>query len=173
MKTTNLALVLVLVSGFAYSQAASGFEVKGTKQGPPPSTPSQYRLSLVRWYMTFDSPMKGGDARLSGMGDEAAADVLTILSTSPPLTAAQTQTALDIVHKAFADPGAILAGTNRKPVAALALLQKFQATATDQLVKERIATETNYLNAVPQVIPPITYSGPIGPPPPPHTIVVN
>ena len=101
-------------------------------------------------------PDEGGDETLAGMGEEAAADILKILPTRPLLSAAETQTALDIVHKAFARPRFIQNAANRKPVAALALLQKFQATAVDQLVKERIAAETNFLNAVPQTFPPET-----------------
>jgi hypothetical protein len=146
-----------------------------TPEGPPVSfSPGQkFRYSTVQAYMRLPSPLQRGDQILAGMGDEAAADIVKILGTSSSLTAEETLTVLDIVHKAFMVPRAIQNVADRKPVAALALLQKFQSTAVDQLVKERIATETNYLNAVPQVIPPITYSGPIGPPPPPHTIVVN
>jgi hypothetical protein len=114
--------------------------------------------------MTFNSPLQGGKMTLAGMGDEAAFDIYTLMVNSPPMTAAQTLTALDIIHKAFARPVAIQYGLT-KPTNSLALLKIFQATAVDQAVKERIATETNFLNAVPEKIvppPPAVY-----PPPPP------
>jgi hypothetical protein len=48
---------------------------------------------------------------------------------------------------------------NIKPTSSLALLQKFQAIAVDEAVKERIAIETNFVNAVPQTLPPLTLQG--------------
>ncbi len=109
------------------------------------------------------------------MGDEAARDVLMILSTVPPLSAGQMQTAMDIVHKSFMSPRAVTNVADLKPTASLALLQKFQATATDQLVKERIAAENNFLNAVPQALPPLTLPAnvPEGPNPFPGTQVTR
>jgi hypothetical protein len=110
------------------------------------------------------SGLKGGDETLAAFGDQTAFFIYTVMVSSPPLSAAQTLTALDIIHKSFARPSAIQGG-DRKPVASLALLKIFQATAVDQMVKERVAAETNYLNTLPATID----SAPIGVPgqPPP------
>ena len=128
------------------------------------STGAEYRLSVIQWYMTFSSPLQIGDITLAGMGDEAAFDIYTLMANSQPMTAAQTLTALDIIHKAFAKPTAIQYGLT-KPTNSLALLKMFEAAAVDQAVKERVATETNFLHAVPATVvppPPGNY-----PPPPP------
>jgi hypothetical protein len=102
------------------------------------------------------------------MGDEAAFHIFTFLGTSSPLTAAQTLTALDILHNAFAMPNAILNPSDRKPVQSLVVLKMLQATAVDQIVKERIAIETTFLMNVPtEVLPPPM--GVPGPPPAPGT----
>jgi hypothetical protein len=143
--------------------------------GPPPpaafSEAQKGRYGAIQWCLTFPSPLKPGDQLLVNMGDEAAADLLIILGASPTLSGAQMLTAMDIIHKSFMHPYAIKdAGTiqnpvtiqnvaNRKPTSSLALLQKFQASAVDEAVKERIAIETNFVNAVPQTLPPLTLQG--------------
>jgi hypothetical protein len=135
------------------------------KRAPDSFSPGQqHRYYTVKAYMGFPSPLRLGDQLLAGMGDEAAADVLLILSTRSPLSASEMQTAMDIVHKSFLRPRAIQSVADRKPTASLALLQKFQATAVDQLVKERIAAEKNFLDAVPQTFPPLTLPADLGTP---------
>jgi len=166
MKASCLGIALTAASLNVGAQSET--PAKGpTFTSPPPmaSTPAQYRLSLVQWYMTFESPLQLGAGRLAGMGDEAAFDIYTLMANSgSPMTAAQTLTALDIIHKAFARPLAIQNG-HTKPTNSLALLKMFQATAVDQAVKERVATETNFLNAVPEKIVPPPPA--VHPPPPP------
>jgi hypothetical protein len=143
------------------------------QQGPRPfaNAAQQARFAIVRGYMRRSSPLQIGNQYLAGLGDEAAFFIYN-LGIYSPLSAAQTLTALDIIHKSFADPLAIRNGEDRKPLKSLALLKLFQATAGDETVKERIVVETNFLNAVPQnpVAPPI---GIIGPPPAPGTTPFN
>jgi len=105
--------------------------------------------------------LKGGDQTLAGEGDEAAFFIYTLMINRTPLTAEETLTALDIILKSFARPIAIQNG-HTKPVNSLALLKLLQTTAVDQMVKERIAAETNFLNAVPKKIiaPPMGVPGP-------------
>lgn len=126
----------------------------------------QARFFRVCAYLRFSSPLQGGDQTLAGEGDGAAFFIYTLMVNRSPLSAAETLTALDIIHKSFGDPLAIQNGQDRKPVKSLALLKLFQSTAIDQTVKERIAAETNFLNAVPQniVAPPMGVPGP----PPAH-----
>jgi hypothetical protein len=101
------------------------------------------------------------------LGDQAAFFIYTVMINRPPLSAGETLTALDIIHKSFGNLLAVQAG-DRKPTNSLALLKLFQATAVDQLVKERIAAENNFLNALPVNVVPAPLGVP-GPPPPPGT----
>jgi len=89
------------------------------------------------------------------MGDEAAFHLFSIMITRPPLTPAQTLTVLDIIHNSFKDPVFIQSHADRKPEKSQALLRIIQATAVDQIVKERIAAETNFLTTLPATITPI------------------
>ena len=89
------------------------------------------------------------------MGDEAAFHLYIIMSNRPPLTATQTLTVLDIIHNSFKMPAFIQSHADRKPKTSLALLKMLQATAVDQIVKERIAAETTFLNTLPENITPV------------------
>jgi hypothetical protein len=187
-----LMIALILFCGPAFGQSGGQPQLPpGAKLyrpspspqpiGPPPpanfSRAQTFRYYTIQWYLTFPSPLQLGDQLLADMGDDAAVDLLMILGASPVLSGAQMLTAMDIIHKSFMHPRAIKdAGTiqnpttiqnvaNRKPTSSLALLQKFQAIAVDEAVKERIAIETNFVNAVPQTLPPLTLHGNSGPPP--------
>jgi hypothetical protein len=128
-------------------------------QGNPPAFPTAQmrgRYLSVKDYMRYPSPLSPiGDGNLSMMGDEAAFHLYTIMITMPPLTAAQTLTVLDIIHNSFKAPVFIQSHADRKPNKSLALLKMLQATAVDQVVKERIATETTFLNSLPEKITPV------------------
>ena len=76
------------------------------------------------------------------MGDEAARDITLTLSATTPLTAAQMQTAMDIVHKAFTFPYFIQSAADRKPTASLALLQKFQQLRLTSLSRNELQLRT-------------------------------
>lgn len=127
----------------------------------------QARYSTVRSYMRLPSPLAFGNEYLSMLGDQAAFFIYTVMINRPPLSAVETLTALDIIHKSFRNLLAVQAG-DRKPTSSLALLKLFQATAVDQRVKERIAAENNFLNALPENVVPLPLGVP-GPPPAPGT----
>jgi hypothetical protein len=191
MKNRHLALALLLTSlcGSAFSQSVSAPQLPpgalvGTPSNPPGASAliqppasftagQKHRFGTVQAYMAFPSPLQWGDQLLAGMGDEAAADLLIMLASAPPLSVPQMQTAMDIVHKSFFMPRAIQNVADRKPTASLALLQKFQATAVDQTLKERIAAENNFLNAVPKTFPPLQLPANLGPPPAAGTTPFN
>jgi hypothetical protein len=106
--------------------------------------------------MRYPTPLSPiGDGNLAMMGDEAAFFVYSIMNTRPPLTAAQTLTVLDIIHNSFKRPVAIQNPAERKPEKSLVLLKMLQATAVDQIVKERIAAETTFLTTLPEKITPV------------------
>ena len=110
----------------------------------------------MKEYMRYPSPLSPiGDGFLAMMGDEAAFHVYSIVITRPRLTAAQTLTVLDIIHNSFKMPAAIQSQADRKPEKSLALLKMLQATAVDQILKERIATETTFLKSLPETITPV------------------
>lgn len=117
--------------------------------------------------MRFSSPLQRGDLYLAGLGDKAAFFIYVLMSTRSQLSAEETLTALDIIHKSFANLLAVQKG-DRKPINSLALLKLFQASAVDQRVKERIAAENNFLKALPEDVAPAPL-GVIGPPPAPGT----
>jgi len=118
----------------------------------------QWNYACVKEYMHYPSPLSPiGDGVLGMMGDEAAFHLFTIMISRPPLTVAETLTALDIIHNSFKQPAAIQNEADRKPQKSLTVLKFIQATAVDQTVKERIAAETNFLATVPQtiILPPL------------------
>lgn len=133
---------------------------------PSPNTPRdalqvfsskimQWHYTAIKEYMRYPSPLSPiGDGVVAMMGDEAAFHLFTIMINRPPLTAVQTLTVLDIIHNSFKQPGVIQNIADRKPRQTLALLKYIQATAVDQRVKERIATEMTFLATVPQTITP-------------------
>ncbi len=122
---------------------------------PPVSTfgpPSLAKFTSISTYMRLSSPLQLGDQYLAAMGDQSAFWIYAFMANSPPFTAAQMLTALDIIHKSFASPMDIQDGGARRPKSAMALLKIFQTATTDQMVKDRIAVETNFLNDVPKKI---------------------
>jgi hypothetical protein len=143
---------------------------------PPMATPRptlppaiQARFATVSAYMRMSSPLQLGDRYLAALGDESAFFVYSFIVNSPPLTAAQMLTALDIIHKSFVSPMAIQGSAARKPAKSLALLKMLQETAVDQTVKERIAMEANFLNDLPKKI----YAPWMGIPDPPIRLVTT
>ena len=121
---------------------------------PPPEI--QARCRAVKNFMRYPSPISPiGDGTLSMMGDETAFYLSGIIWKMPPLTVAQTLTVLDIIHNSFKSPVFIRSYADRKPDRSLALLQMLQATAVDQIVKERIATETTFLTTLPEKVTPV------------------
>ena len=144
-----------------------------TLKGPPrpfANPAMQARFDTVKGYMALPSPLKRGDGYCAMLGDEAAFFIYGIVVSNPPLTAAQTLTALDIIHKSFGDLLAVRNAADRKPRSSLALLKLFQATAVDEDVKERIATETSFLNALPLNVTAPAMGVPEPPPPPGTTM---
>ncbi len=122
----------------------------------PLSAPMHGDCLAVKEYMRYPSPLSPiGDGWLAMMGDEAAFHLSSIIALRPPLTAAQTLIVLDIVHNSFKMPSAIRSHADRKPEKSLALLKRLQATAVDQIVKERIATEVTFLTTLPTSITPV------------------
>jgi hypothetical protein len=159
------SVLLVLACCGAYGQVIEfnhgpvrtvdkGCEVADPKFAP--TAQMQGRCLAVKEYMRYPVPLSPiGDGRLAMMGDEAAFHVYSIMITRPPLTPAQTLTVLDIVHNSFKMPAFIQSHADRKPRTSLALLKMLQATAVDQIVKERIAAETTFLNTLPENITPV------------------
>jgi hypothetical protein len=105
------------------------------------------------------------------MGDEVAFLLFTLVKGRAPLTPEQQLMTIEMIHMSFEKREVITNGADRKPNAALRLLNMWERTAVDQKVKERIATEKNFLLSMPEFVPgtmPIP-----GPPPPPGTTPFN
>jgi hypothetical protein len=96
--------------------------------------------------MEHSSPLTVGNAQLHRLGDQAAVDIMRVLGEKT-LTEAQMPTVLDMLHKAFERPAAIVNHSNRAPRATSFLLQVLDTSAQDQSIKQRIA-ETKAFVAV-------------------------
>ena len=156
---TYIVVVVFLSVGIANSQTI----VNQAMRGPfpidnRPLSGEEWRLKLVARLMSLPSPVTNGAVQLYGMGDEAAVDVLKILSAKPSLTPTETLATLDIIHMAFEHPESIINPVNQKPQAALFLVQHLDSSTNDATAKERIKQETTRLQAVriPSAAKPVT-----------------
>lgn len=158
------AAVLLMCCGTAYSQATSqtqapdGQSMNGmTPKGPifygslrsnaptPKLTPEQTAIREIKHLMSFPSPLQYGAVQLHRMGDHAAGYILQVLQTRPPLTDAEKQTVLDILHMAYERPAAIASA--RQPTATLALLQQIESSTQDFSLKLRVADTKDFVSA--------------------------
>jgi hypothetical protein len=80
------------------------------------------------------------------MGDFAGMALVKLVGTKP-LTTTEIQTLLDIVHRAFELPQAIVRASNRDPGATLFLLSYLELTTQDEGIKSSIANEREYVTA--------------------------
>jgi len=161
-----IAVVLAVVGGRAFGQAqVSISSAQDTPLPPPPfSARMQARNFAVSEFMRAPSPSEVGALTFSSMGDETAFHLLYIMSKRPALTPAQTIRVLEMIHKSFSRPEAITDPSNLNPKMSLQLLKMIEATATDQMVKEGVATEQAFLSSVPKTITrtrPVYTSAPI------------
>jgi hypothetical protein len=133
-----------MICGWASAQQ-TGIIHKSFPTDNSPITGEEWRLKLVERLMGLPSPVKNGAVQLYGMGDEAGADVVKVLSDNPSPTASQIHSALDILHMAFSHPESVIKPENQKPQAAMFLLRYFGSISDDANVKERLAQETVFM----------------------------
>jgi len=146
MKTRNVTVTFVLALAGLRGQSQPTHNIR--QPFPTDNRPisgEEWRLSLVAHLLSFPSPVTNGTIQLRGMGDEAAVDVLKVLSLKPTPTSGELQSALDIVHMAFEHPESILNTLNKKPMAALFLFQHLAITVTDAALSQRIANEAKFV----------------------------
>ena len=148
MKMRALAVMALLGTGVVYGQSplpAGMTQSQGIPTDNRPLSGEEWRLTLVAHLMSFPSPVTNGAIQLAGMGDEAAIDVIKTLGERTFLTSNEIQSAMDIVHMAFARPESILKRENLKPQAGAFLLRYFASTTSEALLKQRIDQETAFL----------------------------
>jgi hypothetical protein len=80
---------VVIFCGLASAQAPQ--YNRGFPTDNRPVTGEEWRLKLVEHLMSIPSPVTNGAVQLYGMGDEAAVDVIKILSEKPSLTPEETK----------------------------------------------------------------------------------
>lgn len=148
MKTRNSAIMFLIACSFAYGQSQSMQASKPIPTDNRQLSPEEWRLKVVAHLITLPNPAKGVEFLLYPMGDEAAVDVIKALGPGAGATPARVESALDIIHKAFEHPEAILNPVDREPRAAMFLLQYFASTSDDQSLQERISGEVESLRAV-------------------------
>jgi hypothetical protein len=159
MRSLQTTLFCVLAAcEFASGQSASVPAVAGTpnlstsRRVPP--TARQNQIGTIRHLMSEPSPLRPATVvQLGRGGDRVAADILTILSTRAPLTAAEEYTVVDMLHKAFENPLAIGSNANLVPTKTLALLQSIANATTDFTLRTQIADTQTFVQNV-KVIPP-------------------
>ena len=125
---TSMAVVLLL-QGIAQAQTQYPALRNEPRRVPSPEEMITARVAnLIRSRVPISNlpvPM------LHRMGDAAAKEVQNIMKTRGPLTPTEQQNVLQILHKAFESPRAIMEDSNRKPDASLALLDQLSASTTD------------------------------------------
>jgi hypothetical protein len=146
MKTIIVSLVISCASANAQGQIFQQRQPFPTDNRP--LSGEEWRLQLVEQLISLPSPVTNGAVQLWGMGDEAAVDVLKVLSSKSALTPDSTASILDVVHMAFQHPESIISPVNQKPQAASFLLQHLRASESDTRVKERIDKEIANLQSV-------------------------
>jgi hypothetical protein len=82
---------------------------------------------------------------LHRMGDGAAIEVQNIMKTRGPLSPTEQQNVLQILHRAFESPGAIMKDSNRKPDVSMALLQQLSGSATDAALQAQIVDTQQFI----------------------------
>jgi hypothetical protein len=82
---------------------------------------------------------------LHRMGDGAAITVQNIMKTRGPLSPTEQQNVLQILHKAFELPGAIIKDPNRKLDASMLLLQQLSASTTDPAFQAQIVDMRQFI----------------------------
>ena len=103
-------------------------------------TSEEFNVKIIEYLLTFPSPLDHGNVQVHRMGDRAAKYILKLLQSRPPLNAAEQQTALDIIQKAYEKPQVIISAADRRSTTATSnLLQLISNSTVDFSVKLRIA----------------------------------
>jgi hypothetical protein len=136
-------LIVFLVATCFCNTVFCQVSVPGHAPVPSPQrhmTPEEFNIKVITYLLTFTSPLQNGNVQVHRMGDRAAGYILKILESRPPLNAAEQQTALDIVQKAYEKPAAIINRADRRSTTATSnLLQVISDSTQDFNVKLRIA----------------------------------
>ena len=128
---TKASLAAVLVAqGAARSQTI--YPAPGRNETHQVLSPQEFTTARIANLIRSQVPISNLRVPLlRRMGDGAAIEVQNIMKTRGPLSATEQQNVLQILHKSFELPGAIMKDSNRKPDASLALLQQLSASTTD------------------------------------------
>ena len=139
MKVMRVIFGTVCLCGATFAQ----MPIVGHAPGRAPNrhmTSEEFNIKVIEYLLTFHSPLQNGNVQVHRMGDRAAGYILTILKSRAPLNAAEQQTALDIVEKAYEKPAVIInAADRRSTVATESLLQVISDSTQDFSIKLRIA----------------------------------
>ena len=130
MKSTTFILA-VIIPFVANGQAPKVYDSTmsegrlSTKQ----MTAEEFRLLTVEHILTSGSPLKSGAVQLHRMGDDLAVNLIKVTAKSGKLTPGQTDTALEMIEKAFERPESILSVADRSPRATVSLLRTLALSA--------------------------------------------
>ncbi|WP_321474652.1 hypothetical protein [uncultured Paludibaculum sp.] len=137
-----IAVLCVVSASSVFGQTAAPQIYEGTR-AKQPSEPhrkrsaDEFRLVTIAHLMQQPSPLEVGNTQLHRLGDQAAADIVKILGDGT-LREAQVPIILDMLHKAFERPAAILRPNDRTPGATLFLLRTIAVSSHDPAITQRI-----------------------------------
>ena len=145
MKTTQYIFGAICLCGIAFCQVS----VVGPVPGPTPQrnmSSEEFNIKVIKHLLTYSTPLQNGNVQLHRMGDRAAGYILKILESRAPLSSAEEQIAVDIVHKAYEKPTVIVPASDRLSTSAtLALLQNINDSTQDFSLKLRIADARQFI----------------------------
>ncbi|MBN9663531.1 MAG: hypothetical protein J0H49_35360 [Acidobacteria bacterium] len=148
------SVLAVLCSIGIYSQTApSMYEGTMAKPNGGPHaalSAGEFRLLTIKHLMQQPSPLAVGNAQLHRLGDQAAADIIKVIGGGR-LADAQMPTVIDMLHKAYERPAAILNPSDRKPTASLFLLNVLESTTQSDSIKARIGDLRQFLQTAGEI----------------------
>jgi hypothetical protein len=140
MKLTTVLLVVALSSLGASAQAPKIYDSWTSESRPSAKqmTAAEFRLVTVEYILSSGSPLKIGAVQLHRMGDDLAVNVIRVTAKSEKLTPDQTNTALEMIDKAFDRPECILSAADKLPRATVSLLRTLSLSPDNDAARDRI-----------------------------------
>jgi hypothetical protein len=133
------------ICGAAYSQAAGGQPaqpsvIHGDARPHRVLSAQELTTERIRNMIRSEVPIETlSIPLLHRMGDGAAVEILKVMKTRGALSSNEQNNVVQMIHKAFENPRAIMQSANRTPQASLALLDQLSASTVDFGLKMRIA----------------------------------
>lgn len=139
---------MISVCNVAYCQTS--VINNGTPKHQPPQVLSAQQLTTerIRHMISSKVPLETFTVPLLfRMGDGAAREAIQILKTRGPLIPTEQQNVVQMMHKAFEMPAAIMHISDRTPTSTLALLGQLSVSTQDPGLQSQIADVQQFVLA--------------------------